>query len=219
MLRETKTHMSNYTHAQTHTSDYCCVWTLPLKTACSAAFTHCGPLIHSFPLFSVSCWLWLSFPRQGQFPAGCRPAFVLSVSLSSLTWIFCKTETSCLSEPLKHLYFFFVMSQINIMPMCTSHDTPAKKGFLGPSALKPSGRESPHSGGMLLCTSMIGADVWNPACHHAGLCCACLPDAPGLHGCSVIVLLVQSCPEINTATRVWAFAMSPLRLESEHSTL
>lgn len=110
MLREAKTHMSNYTHAQTHTSDYCCVWTLPLKTACSAAFTHCGPLIHSFPLFSVSCWLCLSFPRQGQFPAGCRPAFVLSVSLSSLTWIFCKTETTCLSGPLKHFYIFFVIA-------------------------------------------------------------------------------------------------------------
>lgn len=35
---------------------------------------------------------------------------------------------------------------------------------------------------MQLCASMTGADVWNPACHHTGLCCACLPDAAGLHG-------------------------------------
>lgn len=144
MLREANTHMSNYTHAQTHTSDYCRVWTLPLKTACSAAFTHCGPLIHSFPLFSVSCWLWLSFPRQGQFPAGCRPAFVLSVSLSSLTWIFCKTETSCLSEPLKHFYFFFVIANKYYAHVHVTRYTCKKKGFLGPSALKLSGRESPR---------------------------------------------------------------------------
>lgn len=125
LLREAKTHMSNYTHAHRHTSDYCCVWSLPLETACSAAFTHCGPLIHSFPLFSVSCWLWLSFPRQGQFPAGCRPAFVLSVSLSSLRWIFCKTETSCRYGPLNH-------PEINITPVCMSHDTHAEKDFLVP---------------------------------------------------------------------------------------
>lgn len=76
--------------------------------------------------------------------------------------------------------------QINIMPMCMSHGAPTNK-LLAPSALKLSERESPTQ-----------ADVWNPACHHTGLCC--FPDAVCLYSCGMIVSLVNLWSKINTGT-------------------
>lgn len=91
-------YFSKNTHEQLHTRpDTHSVWSIvaftvsPWKRPVQQR-SHCSPLIHSFPLFWVSCWLWLSFPGQGQFPVGCRPAFVLSVALSSETQIFCKNS-------------------------------------------------------------------------------------------------------------------------------
>lgn len=54
------THEQLRTRPDTH-SDYCCVRSVPLKTACSAAFTHCGPLIHSFPLFQLAAGFGSAF--------------------------------------------------------------------------------------------------------------------------------------------------------------
>lgn len=106
---------SKNTHEQLHTRlDTHSVWSIvvfrvsPWKQPVQQR-SHCSPLIHSFPLFSVSCWFWLSFPGQGQFPVGCRPAFVLSVALSSLTQIFCNNSnffSVWKSPPHRHGGFF-----------------------------------------------------------------------------------------------------------------
>lgn len=62
-------HRGQNQNTQTHTHIYsslfviyCCVY-LPLKTACSAPFTHCSPLIHSFILLWACCWFWLCLSK------------------------------------------------------------------------------------------------------------------------------------------------------------
>lgn len=218
LLWEAKTHMSNYTHTQTHTATIVfgvSPWKQPVQQR-SHTVAHWFTASPCFQL-AVGFGSALQDKVNSQQAAdqhlsslwlcphkySAKQTLLVGLDLSSIQkWLFVVVVTA--NKYYAHVH----------VTWCT-----CKKAFRNSLS---SVRESSLSDGMQPRASVIQADVWNPACHHWGLCCACFPDIFGLHSCSVIVLLVHLWSKINTPRCVWAFEMSVFSLEHahlEHSTL
>lgn len=170
LLRDAKTHMSNSAHTRTQTATIVfgvSPWKQPVQQRSHTA----AHWFTASPCFQLAVGVGSAFQDKVNYQQAARR------HLSSL-WLWPHQHGYSANQKLPvglrlssiHKCLSFVTANNN-MPICTSYDEPAKRLSAAP-ALKPSVRESPHT----------------------GLCCARFPDAVGLHGCSVILLLVHLCP-------------------------